>query len=190
MKIAVIVLFLATYALAYEKPPALALNDADEVAIGRVLAQQFEQEEGMRPTPQTQRFDKYLQQFGEKIALHAKRKIPYQFHFDPDPTFRSAFGLPGGQVFVGAGILAYIDTEDQLAAVLGHEIEHVDLGQCRERLVQELAKKNLTPKRFKGLKVDPFWPQTARASSWPWLLVTHRKALYGCFRRISSLASK
>src|SRR6204780_5219135 len=42
------------------------------------------------------------------------------------PTSRVA--LPGGQVFVGGALLAYMDTDDQLAGVLGHEIEHIALS--------------------------------------------------------------
>ncbi len=148
----------------------ITLSDADEVRIGQVLAQQFEQEEGMAPTPQTTKLDQYLQTVGDRVAAHAQRKLPYQFHFDPSPGFKSAVGLPGGQIFVGAGILAYIDTEDQLAAVLGHEVEHVALNQCRERLIKQLGDLHLSAedasrpdpakhdaKTYK-LKVDPFLP--------------------------------
>jgi beta-barrel assembly-enhancing protease len=152
----------------------ITLTDADEVRIGQILAEQFEQEEGMAPTPQTRKLDQYLQTVGDRVAVHAQRKLPYQFHFDPSPGFKSAVGLPGGQIFVGAGILAYIDTEDQLAAVLGHEVEHVALNQCRDRLVKQLGELHLSAqdasrpdpaqpdsksdlKTYK-LKVDPFLP--------------------------------
>src|SRR5271170_3955784 len=101
------------------------ITDADEIRIGAALAKDFEQEEGMAPTPQSIKLDAYLQSVGDKVAVNARRKLPYRFHFDPSPGFRSAVGLPGGQIYVGAGILAYTDTEDQLAVVLGHEIEHV-----------------------------------------------------------------
>jgi beta-barrel assembly-enhancing protease len=59
---------------------------------------------------------------------------------------------------VGAGVLAMMDTEDQLAAVLGHEMEHVDLNQCRERLVEEISKQHLSSTTADQLKVDPFLP--------------------------------
>jgi predicted Zn-dependent protease len=65
-------------------------------------------------------------------------------------------GLPGGQVFVGGGILAYMDSEDQLAMVLGHEVEHIDLNQCRDRLAKVLATEHLSVQDAEKLKVDPF----------------------------------
>jgi beta-barrel assembly-enhancing protease len=135
-------------------PPAI--SDADEVRAGAVLAAKFEAVNGLAPTPEIRRIDAYLQKVGDRLALHARRRLPYRFHFDPDPGFKSGFALPGGQIFVGGGILAYIDTEDQLAAVLGHEIEHVDLGQCRDRLVQEMAKRHISAADITNLELAPF----------------------------------
>jgi predicted Zn-dependent protease len=167
----VLCLSFSTQMLSAQDP--ITLTDEDEVRIGKVLADQFAQEEGMASTPQTKKLDQYLQTVGDRVAAFAQRTLPYEFHFDPSPGFKSAVGLPGGQIFVGAGILAYIDTEDQLAAVLGHEVEHVALNQCRERLVKQLADLHLSaedairpdpastdpnqPAKYK-LKVDPFLP--------------------------------
>ncbi len=134
-----------------------AISDADEIRAGAVLAAKFEEANGLAPTPQTTKIDAYLQKVGDRVASHAQRGLPYQFHFDPDPAFKSAVALPGGQVFVGAGILTYMDTEDQLAAVLGHEIEHVALGQCRDRLIQEMAKKHLSKVDFEKARSRPVY---------------------------------
>ena len=92
------------------QPSSPSLTDADEIRIGGLLADQFAKSEGIRSTPQTTKIDQYLQKVGDQLAQHAHRKLPYKFHFDPDPTFKSAFALPGGQIFVGAGILAMMDT--------------------------------------------------------------------------------
>jgi predicted Zn-dependent protease len=135
-----------------------AVSDVDEVRIGEILAQQFTAEEGMAPTPQITKIDEYLQSVGNRVAAHAPRKLPYRFHFDPTPNFKSAVGLPGGQVFVGGGILAYIDSEDQLAAVLGHEIEHIALNQCHERLEKIMLEQHLSVSDAGKLKVDDFLP--------------------------------
>jgi Putative Zn-dependent protease len=148
-------IFLSTSALLSQ---TTSLSEAVEVRIGNRLAIQFAKSEGMQPTPQTTKIEEYLQAVGDRLAAHAKRKLPYHFHFDPNPSFKSAFALPGGEIFVGAGILAMMDTEDQLAAVLGHEMEHVDLNQCRDRLLDELAKQHLSPDTADSLKVDPFLP--------------------------------
>ena len=149
-----------TGAQAPSSPPSL--TDADEIRLGQAIADDFVAQVGMQPTPQTRKIDDYLQSVGDRVTAHARRKIPYRFHFDPSPSFRSAVGLPGGQIFVGAGILAYMDSEDQLAMVLGHEVEHIDLNQCRDRLIKVLSEQHLSVSMADKLKVDPFLPGYGR----------------------------
>ena len=132
------------------------LTDTDEVRAGEILAAQWQRQEGVVPSPQSTQVEAYLQSIGDKLALHAQRHLPYRFFYDPNPNFKSAIGLPGGIVIVGGGILAYTDTEDQLAAVLGHEIEHIALGQCRTRLEEIVSKQHLSSKSLDQLKIDDF----------------------------------
>jgi beta-barrel assembly-enhancing protease len=159
MKRLVLLLVLRCVCWGQAAGPAAApiqVSDADEVRVGEILAAKFIASEGIAPSPQNARLDAYLQKVADGLTPYAKRKIPYRVHFDPNPGFRSAVGFPGGQVFVGAGILAYMDTEDQLALVLGHEIEHIDLNQCHARLVKELASQQLTMKTVDKIAVGPF----------------------------------
>ena len=132
------------------------LTTADEVRAGEILAAQWQKQEGVAPSPQNAQVEVYLQSIGSKLAAHAQRKLPYRFLYDPNPNFKSAIGLPGGIVIVGGGILAYTDTEDQLAAVLGHEIEHIALGQCRDRLEELVSKQHLSSKTLDQLKINDF----------------------------------
>jgi predicted Zn-dependent protease len=158
MKIVFSVALLPLLLFSYPKPSDTkpSLTDAEELGIGEVLAKDFERQEGIQPTPQSIKIDVYLQAVGDKVAANAQRKLPYRFHFDPSPTFHSAVALPGGQIYVGAGILAYIDSEDQLAIVLGHELEHVALNQCRDRLAKVLSEGHLSVNDADKLKVNPF----------------------------------
>lgn len=71
---------------------------------------------------------------GGVVAAGAHRKLPYHFSYIPDVRFVNAFALPGGHIFIGGGLIALMHTEDELAAVLGHEIEHVDHYHCAERV--------------------------------------------------------
>src|SRR6202021_337477 len=95
------------------------ITNAQEIRAGLVLAQKYRATRGLAPTPELDRIESYLQQVGDRVAAHAQRQLPYRFHFDPNPGFKSAVGLPGGQIFVGGGILTYMDTEDELAVVIG-----------------------------------------------------------------------
>lgn len=157
MKALLFVLF-SQFFPAQNSPAPVVVTDADEIRIGQVLAAKYEQAEGLGPTPQIKKIDEYLQRVGDRVGAQAERKLPYRFHFDPSPSFKSAFALPGGQIFVGGGILAYLDTEDQLAAVLGHEIEHVSLNHCHDRLIGVLTEQHLSVNDAKKLKIDAFYP--------------------------------
>jgi predicted Zn-dependent protease len=63
---------------------------------------------------------------------------PWQYVVFEDPT-ANAFVLPGGQIGVNTGLLAIVDNDDQLAAVIGHEIAHMTLNHAAERYSQQAA---------------------------------------------------
>jgi predicted Zn-dependent protease len=135
------------------------MSDEDEVRIGDKLARSYEAR--WRPTATEDKaaveIQAYLQQVGEKVAIHSRRKLRYQFHYVPQLSFVNAFALPGGHVFVGAGLLTLMQSEDALAAVLGHEVEHVDLRHCAERVQTEQRLRNLGPLGdLLGLPVELF----------------------------------
>ncbi len=132
------------------------LSTEDEIRAGDALLASFQKSQGFADTPESTAIEKYLQQVGDKVAQHAKRKLPYKFHLDPHPGFRSAVAYPGGQIVVGGGVLALMMHEDELAAVLGHEIEHIDLGQCAQRVVEAMQRDHLTPQQFDKLSIDEF----------------------------------
>jgi predicted Zn-dependent protease len=120
------------------------LSDDKEIDIGNQLAREY-----ARVFPRTAKnqeaeaIEAYVREVGQKVASHAHRRLPFQFHYVPDVNFINAFALPGGHVFVGEGILALMQTEDTLADVLGHEIEHIDHYHCAERVQIELAMRRI-----------------------------------------------
>ena len=67
----------------------------------------------------------YVQDVGEKLAAKSHRNnLLYRFTV-LDSKEVNAFALPGGYIYITRGLLAYLNTEAELAAVLGHEIGHV-----------------------------------------------------------------
>jgi predicted Zn-dependent protease len=119
------------------------MEDKDEIAAGAQMARVYRGRLGFTNTEEEKAIQKYVTAVGSRLAARAKRKLPYEFHFVPDADFLNAFAVPGGHVFIGGGLLAQMDSEDELANVLGHEIEHIDHYHCVERLQLELALRKL-----------------------------------------------
>ncbi len=71
------------------------------------------------------RLQSYVNSIGQQLASKSHRSnIPYTFTVLDDPSV-NAFALPGGYVYVTTGLMAYLNSEGELAGVLGHEIGHV-----------------------------------------------------------------
>lgn len=121
------------------------ISDEDEINIGARLAAQYKYFEGdyKNDTPEIAEARQYVQRVGRRVAQRAERKMPYEFHYIPNPYFVNAFALPGGHVFIGQGLIDLMDSEDELASVLGHEVEHIDLRHCAERVQIEARTRRL-----------------------------------------------
>ncbi len=115
------------------------MSDEEEIRIGDGLAKYYASGEEREAVPENTIIEHYLRRVGDQVARNAHRRLPYKFHYLPDSYLINAFALPGGHVFVGGGLLALMDSEDELAAVLGHEIEHIDHYDCAERVQREQA---------------------------------------------------
>ncbi|HEX9653338.1 MAG TPA: M48 family metalloprotease [bacterium] len=67
----------------------------------------------------------FVEQLGQRMAKVSHRPT-LEFHFRVlDSPVINAFALPGGFVYITRGILAYMNSEAELAGVMGHEIGHV-----------------------------------------------------------------
>jgi predicted Zn-dependent protease len=118
------------------------LSDAEEIAVGKQLAAGYSISTE-KLSPEQQALDSYVQQVGNAVSANAHRHLPYSFHLVPDRGMINAFSLPGGPVYVGEGMLDLMTSEDELAAVIGHEIEHIDHYHCAERVQIEARLRNL-----------------------------------------------
>ncbi len=98
------------------------MSEAQEVQLGREMDPQIKQEMGVYDDAELQR---YVSSVGMRLAKASERpNLPWQFTVVDEPAV-NAFALPGGYIYVTRGILAFLNDEEQLAGVLGHEIGHV-----------------------------------------------------------------
>jgi predicted Zn-dependent protease len=116
----------------------VALSPKEEVALGLNSAPEMaRQHGGLYPD---ERYQNLVTTIGEKL-VQANPEInqsPYyfQFHLLADPQTVNAFALPGGQIFITFGLLRLLDSESEVAGVLGHEIGHVVGRHSNEQMAK------------------------------------------------------
>jgi predicted Zn-dependent protease len=83
----------------------------------------------------------HLRQIRDRILnsgnVNHKADFAWEVKIIRDDTTLNAFCTPGGYIYVYSGIIKYLDTEDQLAGVLGHEIAHADRRHSTDAMTQE-----------------------------------------------------
>ena len=84
-----------------------------------------------------------VDRIGQRLVPFVRRgAIRYHFAVVDSPEI-NAFALPGGRVFVTNGMLGFVQSDDELASVIGHEMAHVDLRHCIERYQVALKARKL-----------------------------------------------
>jgi len=99
------------------------MSESQEIEIGRQMAPKIQEEfGGLYPGNDLQ---EYVNQIGQKlVAVCDRPDLHYRFKVVNSPMI-NAFALPGGYVYVTRELLAYVNSEAELAGVMGHEIGHI-----------------------------------------------------------------
>jgi predicted Zn-dependent protease len=110
------------------------MSEEAEIAEGAKGHAEVLKEYGAYNNPAVQ---SYVNALGQKLAAQSHR-ANLQWHFTVlDSPEINAFALPGGYVYVTRGIMAYLDSEADLAGVMGHEIGHVTARHGAQRATRE-----------------------------------------------------
>ncbi|MCP5064079.1 MAG: M48 family metalloprotease [Ignavibacteriae bacterium] len=132
----------------------ISMTPKQEVALGLQAApKMIQQYGGLYPD---QKYQDMVDNIGHTLIKNSQAsqtEYQFDFHLLNDRQTINAFALPGGQVFITAALFSKLQTEAQLAGVLGHEIGHV----VARHSAQQMAKSNLTQGVLKGVLIasDP-----------------------------------
>jgi len=112
-------------------PNLVLLTESQEIAIGRREDANVRKQFGAYDDGTLQQ---YVEDIGQRLAKAGHRPgIEYRFLVVDSPDV-NAFALPGGFIYITRGILAYLNSEAELAAVLGHELGHVTARHSVQQL--------------------------------------------------------
>jgi predicted Zn-dependent protease len=107
----------------------MLMSEAQEVQLGRQSDADVRKQMGVYNDPGLQQ---YVDRIGRRLAASSKRpNLPWTFTV-VDEAAVNAFALPGGFVYITRGIVPFLRNEAELAAVLGHEVGHVDARHSAE----------------------------------------------------------
>jgi len=104
------------------KRQLMLVSESQEIALGRENDKTITAQMGLYDDDALQA---YVQWLGRRLAARSERPgLEWTFRVVDDPVV-NAFALPGGYIYITRGILAHMESEAELAAVIGHEIGHV-----------------------------------------------------------------
>lgn len=112
------------------------VSEEQEISIGKQKFSPYRQAQGgdYIVDPEIQN---YVQKVGERLAAVSDRKLPYEFRVINDSS-PNAWALPGGKIALNRGLLVELQSEAELAAVLGHEIVHAAAGHTASNIQRDL----------------------------------------------------
>jgi predicted Zn-dependent protease len=116
-----------------------------EIALGLQAAPQMAQEfDGLDANQADQAI---VDEIGNAIVANSpagQTAYEYDFHLLADQDTINAFALPGGQIFITRALFEKLQTEGELAGVLGHEIAHVVARHSAEHIAKAQLTEGLT----------------------------------------------
>jgi predicted Zn-dependent protease len=112
------------------------ISREQEIAMGKEAAPQFEQEFGGKV--QNAALQEYVSMVGRQVAEVSDRPMPYTYTLVASDT-PNAFALPGGPIFITAGLMRRMTNERQLAAVLGHETGHIAARHSVQQMQKQMG---------------------------------------------------
>jgi predicted Zn-dependent protease len=109
------------------------VSESQEIQMGQEAAKQVEAQLGLVKDDQLQA---YVRRIGTELAKQSERpNLPWRFGVIDDPT-PNAFALPGGPVYITRGLMNLMDSEAELASVLGHEIGHITARHSAQQITK------------------------------------------------------
>lgn len=119
------------------------LSLEDDIELGRGVEAEIAanpQEYPILPESGNEEVYAYVRQITSDILatgeVRYRTEFPWTVRIIRNDSILNAFCAPGGFIYVYTGLMKFLDSEDQLAGVMGHEIAHADLRHSSRQLTK------------------------------------------------------
>jgi predicted Zn-dependent protease len=117
------------------KKEIMLISESMEINMGKEIDQGLRMEYGFYDDPQ---LTAYVVQIGQEMVPHCHRpNLEYHFAILDTPV-ENAFAAPGGYIYITRGLMALINSEAELATVLGHELGHVNARHSARQMTRAI----------------------------------------------------
>jgi len=121
-------------------PASAVLSQSDEYRLGAMVTKELRDQNALIEDPE---ISEYINGVGQRLAAQsAEGGRHFQYFVIKDPVI-NAFAVPGGFVFINAGLVLATTTESELASVMAHETAHVTQHHIA-RMIVDQSKQSIT----------------------------------------------
>ncbi|HTL19595.1 MAG TPA: M48 family metalloprotease [Steroidobacteraceae bacterium] len=121
-------------------PASAVLSQTDEYRLGAMVTKELRDQNALIEDPE---ISEYVNGVGQRLASQsAEGGRHFQYFVIKDPVI-NAFAVPGGFVFINAGLVLATSTESELASVMAHETAHVTQHHIA-RMIADQSKQSIT----------------------------------------------
>jgi predicted Zn-dependent protease len=117
------------------KKEIMLISESMEINMGKEIDQGLRMQYGFYDDPQ---LNAYMAQIGQQMVPHSHRPhLEYHFAILDTPV-ENAFAAPGGYIYITRGLMAMLNSEAELAAVIGHELGHVNARHSARQMTRSI----------------------------------------------------
>lgn len=122
---------------------SIFFSPQDDVKLGAQFVTEFEADPNVKILDPSKYSEAYghIQRITNKLLdggkVEYRNEFPWPVKIIHDDNTLNAFCVVGGYIYVYTGLIKYLDTEDQLAGVMGHEIAHADRRHTAKTLLKQ-----------------------------------------------------
>ena len=117
------------------KKELMLISEAQEIEMGKQTDQGIRQQYGLYDNPA---MTAYVRRVGQSLTPFThRRQLKYHFAILDTPV-PNAFAAPGGYIYITRGLMAMMNSEAEMAVVLGHELGHVNARHSARSMSRQL----------------------------------------------------